>query len=854
MHPKKKTLYYFIAFLLPFTTISIILATQGIWWGSDTTILASDGFHQYVIFNQTLRNTLHGQGSIFYTFTSGLGLNFYALSAYYLGSFLTPLVYFFDVSNMPDAMYLFTVLKFGLTGLSTYYSLIHIHKKLSPLFGLLLSTSLALMSFSTSQLEINSWLDVFILVPLILLGLHRLTARQGRILYYISLTCLFLQNYYFGYMTAIFLALYFILEISWDIKGKVTSIIDFTVVSILSTLTSMIMLLPTYLDLKTHGESLTKITNLQTENSWFLDFFAKNIVGNFGTTKFGAIPMISVGLIPLIFALLFFFLPHIKWTTKLAYLFVLSFIITSFYLQPLDLFWQGMHAPNMFLHRYAWVLSFMMIYMAAETCSHVKDIKLWHLLFTFLFLISGFLATYLFRENYSFLENAHFLLTTEFLLAYLILFLTLVSKKITIKFFSIATALFALFEIGLHSHYQVQGLAEEWNFPSRENYLRDVTDTDHIVNNIDNNYRTERLLPQTGNDSMKFNYNGISQFSSVRNRSSSTTLDKLGFRSDGTNLNLRYQNNTLIADSLFGIKYNISSIDPNKFGFSHKTSEESLKLYQNYYAQGIGILTTDIYKDVKFTNLTLDNQTHFLNALTGLNQTYFTSFEPNSSTQTTLFENRVSLQAVEKNDTASVQYNITVPKNGQVYVSLPNIRYSNENSKNIVITVNKLSSEFTVDNAFSFFNVGYFKAEENHTITISFPKNQTISYDQPQFYVLGQTAYQKAMVTLAEKDIHTSLRGNTIKTTYSTATEASILYTIPYDKGWTAKQNGQKLAISRAQNGFMKVNVKPGNGVITLTFIPNGFYVGCICFISGLLLFSLYEFMRKKYLVKKKNL
>lgn len=72
---------------------------------------------------------------------------------------------------------------------------------------------------------------------------------------------------------------------------------------------------------------------------------------------------------------------------------------------------------------------------------------------------------------------------------------------------------------------------------------------------------------QTGNDSTKFNYNGISQFSSVRNRSASTTLDKLGFKSSGTNLNLRYANNSIIADSLFGITYNISETYPNKYGF-----------------------------------------------------------------------------------------------------------------------------------------------------------------------------------------------------------------------------------------------------------------------------------------------
>ena len=52
--------------------------------------------------------------------------------------------------------------------------------------------------------------------------------------------------------------------------------------------------------------------------------------------------------------------------------------------------------------------------------------------------------------------------------------------------------------------------------------------------------------------------NGISQFSSVRNTDASSTLDKLGFKSEGTNLNLRYQNNSILMDSLFGVRYNLS--------------------------------------------------------------------------------------------------------------------------------------------------------------------------------------------------------------------------------------------------------------------------------------------------------
>lgn len=74
----------------------------------------------------------------------------------------------------------------------------------------------------------------------------------------------------------------------------------------------------------------------------------------------------------------------------------------------------------------------------------------------------------------------------------------------------------------------------------------------------DSFYRLENLDPVSANDSINYGYSGISLFSSIRNRNSSSYLDKLGFRSRGTNLNIRYNNNTLLMDGFTGIKYNIS--------------------------------------------------------------------------------------------------------------------------------------------------------------------------------------------------------------------------------------------------------------------------------------------------------
>ena len=208
------TIYYLTAFFLPSVILFLALLAENISFNGETTILASDGFHQYVIFAENLRNILHGSDSLFYTFTSGLGLNFYALISYYLGSFFSPFVYFFSLKSMPDAIYLFTLLKVACMGLTSFYSLRQLYPKVLKPFTVILSSSYALMSFAISQIEINMWLDVFILLPLIILGLNRLLNQKKFILYYLTLTILFIQNYYFGYMVAIFLVLYFLILFS----------------------------------------------------------------------------------------------------------------------------------------------------------------------------------------------------------------------------------------------------------------------------------------------------------------------------------------------------------------------------------------------------------------------------------------------------------------------------------------------------------------------------------------------------------------------------------------------------------------------------------------------------------------
>ena len=837
---------YFISFIIPLVIMFGVYLSQGIYWNSDTSPLLGDGFHQYVIFDLNLRHILHGSGSLFYTFTSGLGLNFYALSSYYLGSFLSPLVYFFDVSSMPDAVYLSTLLKFGLIGLSTFFSLSKIFKNIPALLRLALSTSYALMSFTVSQLEIKTWLDVFILIPLILTGLHLLITEKKRILYFTSLSILFIQNYYFGYMTALFLVVWYFCQLSWDFKSRKYSFLDFFLTSLLAGLTSFIMTLPTLFDLRTHGEKLTAITKIKTDASWYLDLFAKQFIGAFDTTKYGSIPMIFVGLLPFILTIVFFTLKSIKFHVKLCYATLLIIIIASFYLEALDLFWQGMHAPNMFLHRYAWIFSTLLIYISAEVLNRVKDIKLWNVFCSITLLLSGYLATIYFKNHYSFLTKLNILLTLEFLVVYLLLLLALIKKLISPKIFSILILIFTISEISFNASSQLNGITKEWGFASRSTYDKDIPSMEAILEYTkqqpDTFTRTEKLQTQTGNDSMKFNYNGISQFSSVRNRSASTTLDKLGFKSSGTNLNLRYANNTIIADSLFGISYNISETYPDKYGFHPSYQKDNLTLYKNQFALPIAFATQSLYKDVTFNDHTLDNQTQFLNQIAGLNEEYF--YPINHYTDSD--NNVVNLNGTDTED-ATISYSIEVPDNSQVYLSMTKLNFSNDKKKQVDIIVNGEKKSFTTDNAFTFFNLGYAEHKQTFDIQVKFPGNAQVSFESPTFYRLDTKKYTGAIGKIKENPVEVSSYKNKVTVNYKVKSETSIFFTIPYDQGWSAYQNGKKLQIQQAQTGFMKIDVPEGEGTITLSFIPKGFVAGASCSLIAIIVFIFYDIQRKKY-------
>ena len=86
---------------------------------------------------------------------------------------------------------------------------------------------------------------------------------------------------------------------------------------------------------------------------------------------------------------------------------------------------------------------------------------------------------------------------------------------------------------------------------------------------------------------------------------------------------------------------------------------------------------------------------------------------------------------------------------------------------------------------------------------------------------------------------------NSAQGTVNANEEQTLVTTIPYDEGWTAKVDGKKVDIKAFQDAFISIHVPKGKHTVTFSYMPKGFIIGAISFIVSIGLFILYLRMLK---------
>ena len=161
-------------------------------------------FFHFCVYLTNVVNIFNLCKLFFYYFT--FKINFFKVLFYY--SLNIVCIFFFNNQNMPDALYFLTLLKIGSAGLRFWF-LAKQTFKIPKWSHVTLSVSYALMSFIVAHSELIMWLDAFIYLPLVILGIHRLMDQRKPTLLFVSYFLLFITNYYFGFMIGLFSFLYY---------------------------------------------------------------------------------------------------------------------------------------------------------------------------------------------------------------------------------------------------------------------------------------------------------------------------------------------------------------------------------------------------------------------------------------------------------------------------------------------------------------------------------------------------------------------------------------------------------------------------------------------------------------------
>ena len=602
---KSEYLYLVAAFFLPFMIMLGIYACLEVHPFGNNSVLTLDLQAQYIYYYEEIRNLLVNGGSWLYSWKRTLGGEFMGIVAYYMGSPFNGLLVLFPKANIADAVMFIQMCKIGTMGVNFGY---YLHKTRHPgeMRTIAFSVMYALCAFSTVQTINPMWLDAVVFLPMLILGVERLIKHKRCVLYIISLSIIFVSNYYMGYMCGIFTFLYFLyyyFTVRPEIIGKYKvdkadfaikrfvstcgfkTFVRFAVATLIALAISAFMLYPAWYSLQ-FGKVGFTTPNFELKLRFdFFDLFVKMLAGSYDSVNVYGTPMVYCGVLTLVLLPLFYISKSVPKRQKIAATGLLLVLLASFFVNTIDLVWHGFNAPNWLNYRYSYVFSFFVLTLACDAMKGISKIKLPYVIgsgvaVAVLIIITQKLdITFKQGDSKTISPSAAgcILLSFAFVVAYTII-VTFIRKKKTREAAAFVLAAFVCVECFVSSLLSIDAVHDEVGLTRYSDYadntgnevyssytgsiirIRDVVD--EVLDGDDSFYRMESMVYRKlggVNEPMAFGYNGISHSTSTLNADIIRMMNKMGYSSSSHWT--KYIGGTPVSDALLGIKYVITEND-----------------------------------------------------------------------------------------------------------------------------------------------------------------------------------------------------------------------------------------------------------------------------------------------------
>ncbi len=875
------------SYFLPLLILLIALAGLQVTPFGDKTLLIADANGLYINTLAYASRMYRGLEGILYSFEKGLGGN---MTGHLNGVLLTPFAFLLSFTEVQDYPVVFTfvsALSMSLSGLTTYIFLagVYGHRRSHLIF----STSYALMGFSVANVFQACFFTAAPILPLMVLGVWKLFRGKSPLLYILAIAAALFLNFFFGFVLCVASVLLFAAGMIFggeELRGKRKRLfLRYALASLCGGLLAAALWLPAFLSLQGGRLEQTGLADFSfSEKMPFLEIGAKLFSGaNSPAEEINGHPNVFVGILPVALVVLFFQNKGISKRKKWAAGCLLGFYLLGFWIIAFDMLLHGGTTTNWFNFRYSYVVSFLLLFIAAELWQHLDSVPDADLKRCLAVMVIA--TVVIFSKQYEFVSGS------AILLDYALLLLVFLAWRMHQKrpeanprrVFEVIALLIVCVNLFVNYRSSTKKLLE-WNNPSLSEYQEVVEKVDPLVQGIQKGgygfFRMEvnRQRSETcGNDPMLYGYNGVGHGGSNERDFVRESLAKLGI--PWFDMRNYYADGVPAAtDTLLGLRYVIAEEDlAEEKGYLNATrfAEQPLfadsgavyDLYYNADALGIAMLScsgidavqadyTDVFENLNSVWAALsgedtpvflpEEEIHFVprsfyapGELDGDEARRLTSYydaQASSASGTESVSAPDGALPEEYQFASFIEYSFTAKRDGPVYVYnrgifSPEFGYTepvvtwlgNYRAGDTVTGRIKVNSEY-VDRVLMEEYCGRFRA--------AYADNEALS---------KLAAIVRERPVALEKHKETYLSG-----TFTAESGQELLFTIPWDEGWAFWIDGVETKPHMVLDVFMALDVPEGSHSFEMRYVPAGLRPGLALSAAALLLTLVFLFADRR--------
>ncbi len=851
----------FLAYLITYVLGFLIFCLNGRLLMGKYTFVHSDMLNQMIPFAKMFLRQLFCNHNIFYSFDFAMGSGTIPVYAFYNCFNPFNLIYLLPV----DINFQGFLIVFGKLSLGAFFFQI-LCEKMScrkNTISVVLAVCYALCGFNIAYYFVTIWQDGIYLLPIILICILKMLENGSNPFLIIAYSLLFIFNFYTGYIVGIYSFLFFVLFLfvfnNKKISVKIKMLVKYIMYVTLSGMISAIILLPTAIAVIKYASPEERTFESDIINGF--DLLKQMFLGQ-AVDEVGNFPYIYVGLLPLIFGIMFFFCKNIDKKYKIIFGSIIAFLAVCATTIPGYKFIHAFNYPDNLGHRYAYLLSATVLLMSAISLSKINDIKKKGFVFVTGFLLV-FIIVYSHIQRNLYTVNKFFdtftviLINVIFLIVYLLVLLY--TQKTESKMMILGLLMLVEVVINGLLFVNVYRIPEK-----KESFDRCFNEQVEIISELKKEQDVVRVyMPKVYifNSSQMMGFRGVNSFSSILDPVRTITMRKLGYRTNY--LMISDDGSTPLMRMILGQNYIVNN---NNF---------NTNIVPEYHTNGalpICFMSSNdiISYSTCNSNNPFDNQNALLSSLCGETITFFYNSGNNVEIECDNMligngiydgEDVVGFEKEDENiEIASIRFYDTTFESKYAYFEMLD-SYAYSDSPMILDKPYGTEWEFwtTYLSEPRIVKMGESETETEIYIYMDQGSSNNYYFKTAYFYGADKDELNRAYNILSINTVDIKeFKDGFVKAIVTSGEDKDILFTsIPYEDGWDLYIDGEKKSIiPLVDNTFMGVQVPYGSHEVVLKYTDRWAMKGGVISLVGLAFASVvfYLDLKKKVLIKEGKL